>query len=58
MGIIRRMHYVRNARFFKSEYLKRSQGRPGRRLHDYINVNTEDLDWIDLAQDRRQWHVL
>jgi hypothetical protein len=42
---------------------KRLFGRPMRRLEDNIKmdlqeVGWEDMDWIDLAQDRDRWRVL
>jgi hypothetical protein len=42
---------------------KRSLGRPRRRWVDNIKIDLrevgwDDMDWIDLAQDRDQWRVL
>jgi hypothetical protein len=42
---------------------KRPLGRPRRRWVDNIKmylreIGWDDMDWIDLAQDRDQWRVL
>jgi hypothetical protein len=42
---------------------KRSLGRPRRRFVDNIKMDLreigwDDMDWIDLAQDRGQWRAL
>jgi hypothetical protein len=42
---------------------KRPLGRPRRRLVDNIKMDLreigwDDMDWIDLAQDRDQWRAL
>jgi hypothetical protein len=42
---------------------KRPLGRPRRRLVDYIKMDLreigwDDMDWIDLAQNRDQWRAL
>jgi hypothetical protein len=42
---------------------KRSLGRPRRRWVDNIKIDLreigwDDMDWIDLAQDRGQWRAL
>jgi hypothetical protein len=42
---------------------KRSLGRSRRRLPDSIKIDLreigwDDMDWIDLAQDRDQWRAL
>jgi hypothetical protein len=39
---------------------KRPLGRPRRRLLDYIKMDLREIewggkDWIDLAQDKKQW---
>jgi hypothetical protein len=52
----------RNAYWLESEK-ERALGRPGRRWVDNINMDLreigwDDMDWIDLAQNRDQWRAL
>jgi hypothetical protein len=37
---------------------KRPLGRPRRRWVDFREIGWDDMDWIDLAQDRDQWRAL
>jgi hypothetical protein len=37
---------------------KRPLGTPRRRWEDNIKMDLQDVDWIDLAQDRNRWRAL
>jgi hypothetical protein len=37
---------------------RRPLGRPRHRWEDNIKVGWEDVDWIDMAQDRDRWWAL
>jgi len=34
---------------------KRSNGRPRLRWEDNMNIDLQEMDWIDLAQERNRW---
>jgi hypothetical protein len=59
---VARMGETRNANMGKPEG-KRPLGRPRRRWVGYIKIDVgeigwDDMDWIELAQDRDQWRAL
>jgi hypothetical protein len=64
-GYVARMGEKRNAyrMLVENPEVKRPLGRPRRGWVDNIkmdlrDIGWDDMDWIDLAQDRDQWSVL
>jgi hypothetical protein len=48
---------------FRNPEGKRPLGRPRRKWEDNVGTDLEDMgwdsmDWIDLAEDRDQWHAI